>query len=249
MTEACAALSDAAAQLAAAENVSTAEIRVPHIHRPLTLSDLAPGWRAASTLVASLAADAAAFIDALAAPVAAAEQRAAAAQIVDVAEQLEAALCGMLKWGQSLPPPVLAADEEAPNAAVLAARLASHMAASASCGVVSTLAECLSRAVALASIGGERLPAALHAQLRHLAGMATLTEAALRAIITHSVLLHSSLSHLTLMSAAIFVAYMRDGFGKGEGEEAEGEGDGEGGTGEGGGCCGCWHSHAVQRGR
>lgn len=75
--------------------------------------------------------------------------------------------------------------------------------------------------------GSDPRVAALVAQLRGVLPMVRAVLIGLRATVVHAVMLQMALSQVTLVTVAVFHAYVKDGFGEGVSEEQDGQ-DGEG---------------------
>ena len=158
-----------------------------------------------------------------------APQRTPAACAIALAAAVEAALQQALLWAQG----PFDTPAENGSAAFVAAlqRVCSLLSARAYPALVSALSQC---AHALRQPLPGPLPRPLLQQLSRVLSMVDTVRAGLWATVMSAVTLHSAGTRLTVASAAAFVAYMKDGFGRGEADEEDGETE-EGAAGEGAG--------------
>lgn len=241
MRAAADAIATVEADVAACGRVAVTGLDVPELAGDPTVARLHPAlprFQAAlssaeqacvAPLAAQLAAPAAqsALADVGSATAAQSAQPGAGDSVAALAAAVEATLQQALVWAQG-PFDVAPSGGTAAFAAALQ-RVSGVLSARAVPALVSALTQC---ACALQQPLPARLPQPLLQQLSRVLSMVDTVRAGLWAALMSAVTLHSAGTRLTVLSAATFVAYMKDGFGRGEADEEEGETEG-GADGEG----------------
>jgi hypothetical protein len=216
MEAAAGTLAAAAADAAACGSEKIDGLDAPEIEGPLTIRQLHPAW---APLQRAL--DAAR--DAARLPEPDDTEPSSSTELsATLPDAIEASLRAVLLWSQG---PRVDAPAAMPSLTTCTYRLAALL----TTPILSTLRANLEAAARPAATS---LSPPLRAQLTTLLSMVDILLAGVWAAAMHVVCMHAACTQLSVLSAATFVAYLKDGFGSGEAEEDE-DNDGDGGEGEG----------------
>lgn len=201
------------------------DLMLPVISGNLTVRHVFPSWKELEGLVGQVVADIADIAGTVSpetdAPMPSAPEpisSAAEADVQQFAHSIEACLQYTLLWAQEAPKPHTELDGL--GAAQAVAVLKACVQAPSIDKLADALASCAQFAGKLS--GSDAQVVALVSQLRGVLPMVRTVLVAMRAALVHAVLLQTAFSQLTLVMIAVFVSYVKEGFGEGVTEEQEG---------------------------